>query len=113
MKASSGTSDTATPHGSIAQQMPQSSTTAPPTNPAAPVVLNLITPSDAGTPAAVQMPVPPSAANPAMDLNINHTDSTDSFVNLDPPLAPATTLANTHDHPSSIAIANANEVPNF
>uniref|UniRef100_A0A915L1Z4 Uncharacterized protein n=1 Tax=Romanomermis culicivorax TaxID=13658 RepID=A0A915L1Z4_ROMCU len=57
--------------------------------------------NDAGALAAPQLPWPQTAANTETDQNIEGTNSTDSFVNLDELLAPATTQAN----PRTIAVA--------
>uniref|UniRef100_A0A915HZS2 Uncharacterized protein n=1 Tax=Romanomermis culicivorax TaxID=13658 RepID=A0A915HZS2_ROMCU len=88
----------------------------PPMNSATPPVsgqiLSFPASSDAGMPATPQMPQPVKAATSAIDRNIDNTDSTNSFVNLDSLLAPATTLTTARNHRSSIAIADANEVKN-
>uniref|UniRef100_A0A915K1U3 Uncharacterized protein n=1 Tax=Romanomermis culicivorax TaxID=13658 RepID=A0A915K1U3_ROMCU len=53
-------------------------------------------------------------AAPSMsDATLDRTDSTDSFINLDPSLAPAASPTSNCIQHSSIAIANAYEVQNF
>uniref|UniRef100_A0A915KMX9 Uncharacterized protein n=1 Tax=Romanomermis culicivorax TaxID=13658 RepID=A0A915KMX9_ROMCU len=47
------------------------------------------------------------------DPIVTYTDSLDSFINSDPPEAPATTRVLVTDHRSSFTIANANEAHNF
>uniref|UniRef100_A0A915HM13 Uncharacterized protein n=1 Tax=Romanomermis culicivorax TaxID=13658 RepID=A0A915HM13_ROMCU len=105
------------PHRGIIQQMPQVSTTTPPMNLAAPPVprqvSNSAIPRDTGASAIPQIPPPHITTNMTTDSNIDRTDSMDSFVNLDPLLAPAATQVNTGDHRSSLAIVNANKVHNF
>uniref|UniRef100_A0A915JH72 Uncharacterized protein n=1 Tax=Romanomermis culicivorax TaxID=13658 RepID=A0A915JH72_ROMCU len=93
--------------------MPPSAITVLSPNLAAPPVLGQIldtaTATSASAPAVSQI-LPPINTE---QTNIDRTDSTKSFVNLDPLLAPAATLAPTSDHHSSLAMANANEVHNF
>uniref|UniRef100_A0A915KDJ3 Uncharacterized protein n=1 Tax=Romanomermis culicivorax TaxID=13658 RepID=A0A915KDJ3_ROMCU len=54
-----------------------------------------------------QVPPPVNTVQTDIDPNINGTDSTESFVNLNPPLAPAATVGPASKHCSSLAIANA------
>uniref|UniRef100_A0A915L4R2 Uncharacterized protein n=1 Tax=Romanomermis culicivorax TaxID=13658 RepID=A0A915L4R2_ROMCU len=111
------TVNNATPQGGIAQQAPQISTAAPPMTPAVPLdsgqVSNPAISSDADASAVLQLPPPQRAANLAIDPNMDCTDSTNSFINLDPLLARTPALVTARSHCSSIAIANANEVQNF
>uniref|UniRef100_A0A915IE70 Uncharacterized protein n=1 Tax=Romanomermis culicivorax TaxID=13658 RepID=A0A915IE70_ROMCU len=60
-----------------------------------------------------QIPPPSTAAHANTDPTITGTDSSDSFININWPLAPAPTQAPANDHHSSLAIANAKEVHNF
>uniref|UniRef100_A0A915JWE3 Uncharacterized protein n=1 Tax=Romanomermis culicivorax TaxID=13658 RepID=A0A915JWE3_ROMCU len=100
---------------SATQQVLQSSTTAPPSNSVPPLVSgqisNAATANNAGMLAMSQVPPPQDAAQQATNPNIDGTNSTDSFINLDPRLASTTTLASTHNHCSSIAITTAHEEP--
>uniref|UniRef100_A0A915JB05 Uncharacterized protein n=1 Tax=Romanomermis culicivorax TaxID=13658 RepID=A0A915JB05_ROMCU len=97
--------------------MPPNATTVLSPNLAAPPVLGQIldtaAATSASTPAVYQILPPINIEQIEIDPNIDRTNSTKSFLNLDPLLAPAATLAPTSDHHSSLAIANANEVHNF
>uniref|UniRef100_A0A915K309 Uncharacterized protein n=1 Tax=Romanomermis culicivorax TaxID=13658 RepID=A0A915K309_ROMCU len=64
-------------------------------------------------PAVSQILPPSNAAQTDINPTIDPTDSSQSFVNIDPPLAPAATQAPAHDHCSSLATAYTNEVHNF
>uniref|UniRef100_A0A915KPW7 Uncharacterized protein n=1 Tax=Romanomermis culicivorax TaxID=13658 RepID=A0A915KPW7_ROMCU len=103
--------------GSTSTQVPPSSTIAPPPNlgaqPVPGKVSDTATTKDASTPAISQILLPLNAGQPEIDPNIYCADSTEFFINLDPALALATTIAPAWDHRSSLAIANANKVQNF
>uniref|UniRef100_A0A915KV46 Uncharacterized protein n=1 Tax=Romanomermis culicivorax TaxID=13658 RepID=A0A915KV46_ROMCU len=88
--------------------MPPSNLVAPPVSGQ---ILNAAAATDAGVPAILQVPPPINAPQPEIDPNINCTNSTESSVNLDPPLAPAPNLAPAHDHCSSLAMANKRMTP--
>uniref|UniRef100_A0A915IQT1 Uncharacterized protein n=1 Tax=Romanomermis culicivorax TaxID=13658 RepID=A0A915IQT1_ROMCU len=60
-----------------------------------------------------QIPPPSTAVQANNNTTMAHTDSSDSFMNIDLLQAPATSRASATDHCSSLAIANANEVHNF
>uniref|UniRef100_A0A915K8Z3 Uncharacterized protein n=1 Tax=Romanomermis culicivorax TaxID=13658 RepID=A0A915K8Z3_ROMCU len=81
-----------------------------PLNLAAPPVLGQISHTAATTSASPwavsQVPPPVNAAQTDIDPNINRTNSMESFVNLNPALAPAATVGPASNHHSSLAIAN-------
>uniref|UniRef100_A0A915IMG4 Uncharacterized protein n=1 Tax=Romanomermis culicivorax TaxID=13658 RepID=A0A915IMG4_ROMCU len=60
-----------------------------------------------------QIPPPSTASQANNGITVLGTNSSDSFINLDPRQAPAATRAPITDHCSSLAIANANKVHNF
>uniref|UniRef100_A0A915IF34 Uncharacterized protein n=1 Tax=Romanomermis culicivorax TaxID=13658 RepID=A0A915IF34_ROMCU len=67
----------------------------------------------ASVPAVSQIPRPSTTVQVNNNQTITITDSLDSFINIQPPQAPAATRAPVLNHRSSLAVANTNEVHNF
>uniref|UniRef100_A0A915JD60 Uncharacterized protein n=1 Tax=Romanomermis culicivorax TaxID=13658 RepID=A0A915JD60_ROMCU len=99
-----------------AQSLPSTTASAPPTRLGRQPLgqsSNTTLTTRASVPAVSQIPLPSTAAQADIDPTMDCTDSWESFVNIDPRLAPAATHAPANDHHSSLAIANANKVHNF
>uniref|UniRef100_A0A915HMF6 Uncharacterized protein n=1 Tax=Romanomermis culicivorax TaxID=13658 RepID=A0A915HMF6_ROMCU len=78
------------------------------------VKVQLLIPATCASGSAVsQILLPSTATHANTDPTVTCTNSSDSFINIDPPLAPSTTRAPTNDHCSRLAIANASEIHNF
>uniref|UniRef100_A0A915I450 Uncharacterized protein n=1 Tax=Romanomermis culicivorax TaxID=13658 RepID=A0A915I450_ROMCU len=97
------------------QAWPSTIRAVPPNMTALPVlgqISNTATATSTSALAVSQIPPPINAVQTEIDPNVDGTNSLESFVNLDPLLAPVAILASASNHCSSLDIANANEIHN-